>query len=125
MYDNRLRLVAVLRALDLKAGGRGVVVGPGQQRRSVIDRSRGQFLRGRKRQLADNTRSIDALRSVRAVKVVGARGRSRIASGKSEKQHQRNEDRRNTENEDDPVHWKTAQPMGVQTVANWPRQRQG
>src|SRR5262252_7144769 len=30
--------------------------------------------------------------------------RRRIASGESEKQHQRNEDRRNAENEDEPVH---------------------
>jgi hypothetical protein len=36
--------------------------------------------------------------------VIGAKGRIRPASGESEKQHQRNEDRRNAENEDEPVH---------------------
>ena len=76
----------------------------------IIERYRGEILRGRKRWgpgvglTGENTRSIDvALRPARAVLVIGANGR-RATSGKSEKQHQRNEDRWNTENEDEPVH---------------------
>jgi len=96
--------------LDLKRdiGGRGIVVGPRQGHRLIIERYRGQILRGRRRRvgLVDagvNTRSLDAYQPARAVLVTGAQAR-KLASGESEKQHQGNEDRRNAENEDEPVH---------------------
>src|SRR5262245_39817401 len=105
--------LAVLRcALDLKRdiGDRGIGVVPRQAHRMIIERYRGQIVRGQKRRgvgldADGNTLSTGAaLRPDRAVRVIGARVRSRRASGESEKQHQRNEDRRNAENEDEPVH---------------------
>src|SRR5215510_3051457 len=71
----------------------------------VIERYRGQILRGRRNEgLVGNTQSIVAMRPDRAVRVIGAPAPRQIASGESEKQHQRDEDRRNAENEDEPVH---------------------
>src|SRR5438477_146771 len=70
----------------------------------IIERYRGQILRGQRRRGDGNTRFIEALRPGRAVRVIAAHVRRRRASGESEKEHQRNEDRRNAENEDEPVH---------------------
>ena len=95
-------------ALDLKRdiGGPGIGVVPRQRHPMIIERYRRQFLRGRRRRVVDgNTQSLDALRPDRAVRVISTQARRlRRASGESEKQHQRNEDRRNAENEDEPVH---------------------
>ena len=104
-----------VRALDPKTGGRRFVVGPRQGHRTIIDCYRGQILRGRRWEYGlagvagGNTRSIDALRPLHAVRVIGADARRHPASGESEKQHQRNEDRRNAENEDEPVHGSQAE----------------
>jgi hypothetical protein len=73
----------------------------------IIDRSRDQIVREKNRGVGlaeGKTRSIDAYCLTRAVQVFGANDRRAPASGESEKQHQRNEDRRNAENEDEPVH---------------------
>jgi hypothetical protein len=99
-------LAALLCALDLNIGAHGIGVDPRQGHRTIIECFRAQILRGKRRGvgLADDTRSIDALRPGRAVPVLGAHARKIPASGESEKQHQRNEDRRSAQNEDEPVH---------------------
>jgi hypothetical protein len=105
--DGKHHGLAVLQcALDFKRdiGDRGIGLGPRQGHRMIIARYRGQILRGRRRGVVGNTRSSVAMRPGRAVRVIDAHGRRRIASRESEKQHQRNEDRRNAENEDEPVH---------------------